>query len=267
MKAFAAILAALAALTPIQAPAQGLPGDIAVAQIVPGWRDADGTHYAALAIDLAPGWKTYWRRPGEGGIPPVFDWTASANLRDVTVSFPVPEVHLQNGVESIGYADRVVFPLAIRPETAGREIRLEGQILIGVCEEICIPMDLIVSAPLPATGQSGAQIVRAAMADRPMAGAEAGVGDVTCDIQPISDGLRLTARIAMPPMAARETAVIELPDPSVWVSSAETARSGATLSASVDMVPPHAAPFALSRQDVRITVFAAGQAVEIQGCG
>lgn len=262
------IFAALGAMM-LTAPAAwaDLHDQIAVPELMSGWRGEDGLHHAALAIDLAPGWKTYWRRPGEGGIPPVFDWSASKNLQSVTVGFPVPDVYELNGMRSIGYTDRVVFPLSVRPEAGDQDITLNGDLLIGVCEEICIPMELRIHATLSADARTPSSAVQVAMEDHPMNAAEAGVSAVDCEIVPISDGLRLTANINVAAMARNEVAVVELPDHSIWITDPIVTRSGQTLSAEVDMVPGTAQPFALSRQDVRITLFGGGQAIDIQGCG
>jgi hypothetical protein len=104
------------------------------------------------------------------------------------------------------------------------------------------------------------------MADRPMTASEAGVGSVSCEIEPIRDGMRITAMMAVPAMGKKDVAVIELPDQTIWVSEATMTRSGNTLVASAEMVPPNAQPFILSRNDVRITVFGGGQAIDIRGC-
>ena len=62
--------------------------EVVSASVLTGWRMENGHHMAALRITLAPGWKTYWRAPGEAGIPPRFDWTGSDNLSAVTVHWP-----------------------------------------------------------------------------------------------------------------------------------------------------------------------------------
>jgi hypothetical protein len=118
--------------------------------------------------------------------------------------------------------------------------------------------------------------ISAALADQPIAAAAAGVDDVLCSAQPISDGMRLTARIPLPANAAPapaitpaippETVVIEHSAPAIWVSAALTQRSGEWLVSLVDLVPPQAKPFDLRGQDLRITVLTDGAAVDIQGC-
>jgi DsbC/DsbD-like thiol-disulfide interchange protein len=260
------IYALLAVFLSIPAAHAQMPANIAVAEVLEGWRDADGRHYAALSIRLAPGWKTYWRTPGTAGIPPVFDWAASDNVEDVTVAFPVPNVFEQNGMTSIGYADQVVFPLIVRPSDSTEDIALRGQLLIGVCEDICVPLELELTATLQADGSQHTATIARAMKDRPMTAQEAGIRNIACEIVPIDDGLRITARIGLPRMGRNEVAVIELADRGVWVSEPLVRRDGATLVAQSDMVPPNAQPFLLSRNDVRITVIGDGRAVDIQGC-
>jgi hypothetical protein len=88
----------------------------------------------------------------------------------------------------------------------------------------------------------------------------------TCSVEPIRDGLRLTMRVDTASLGPGEFSVIELPGTEIWASPSADARSGATLSAVADLVPPAARPFALDRSRVRMTLFGGGKAVEINGC-
>lgn len=260
------MLCAVLAVLPFAAPAQEI-GDVVQAGLMPGWRMQSGRHMAALQLRLAPGWKTYWRAPGDAGIPPRFDWSGSGNVAAVAVHWPVPHVFDQNGLRSIGYSGEVVMPVEITPERAGEAIALVGRIEIGVCEDICVPVSLVLGAELPPEGAAeGSGAIRAALADRPMTAAEAGVGRVTCRTEPIPDGMRLTVTMELAPVAAEEAAVVEFADPGVWVSEALTAREGGRLTAVADLVPAGAAPFALARGDLRFTVLGGGRAVDIRGC-
>jgi len=249
----------LAVILALPASAQ-VPDDVAQIGIVPGWRDADGRHIAGLSIRLAPGWKTYWRAPGEGGIPPSFNWSGSSNIADVDVHYPVPEVFNQNGLRSIGYKDSVLFPLLIDTHDRAGTIRLMGEIEIGVCEDICIPVTFRIAAELtPARQDSSA--LKAALDDRPSIG-----GELRCEISPISDGLRVGVETDVAKMEGEEVAVIEAGESGLWISEATVSRTGVTLRAEVEMVPPSATPFALARSDVRLTILAGGKAVEALGC-
>lgn len=250
----------------VASPLWAGPADgVAELEILSGWRTADGTHVAGLRIQLAPGWKTYWRAPGDGGIPPRFGWQGSENLDGAAFHWPVPEVFGQNGMRSIGYTDVVVIPVELSLDNAGQPARMRGQLQIGVCEEICVPVVLDFDAVLPVGGARDSAIV-AAMLDRPNTAAEAGVGAVTCSIDPIEDGLRVTARVDMAPMGGAENVVIESGDQQVWVSQPQTWRDGNALFARSDMIHVNGGGFALNRSEVRITVLAGNSSVDIRGC-
>lgn len=242
------------------------PSDVARLELLHGWRQADGTHVAGLRINLAPGWKTYWRAPGEAGIPPAFDWSGSSNLAGARTSFPVPEVFDLDGLQTIGYSDNVVFPIALRPQNAGEPIALQGRVALGVCETVCIPFEARITATLSPEEASGQAAIQAALSDTPMTAAQAGVRKASCHLDPIRDGLRITAVFSLPPLGRDEVATIELADPSIWVSQVETRRKGETLTATADLVPTNGEPFALDRSSLRFTVLSDGRAAEVHGC-
>lgn len=235
----------------IAAPASG--------EILAGWREAGGTHYAGLAIDLAPGWKTYWRTPGDGGIPPQFNWSGSENLGAVSVTYPMPKVIDQLGMLTVGYDSDVVFPLTISAQDQTSPITLRGEVEIGVCEEVCIPMMLRVSGTLPANGAPDPRIMNV-LKNQPRQ-----AGRLGCEIVPIADGLRLTARLPAPSMRI-DMVVIEPGERGVWTSQPQLTKAGGVLIAEVEMVPPNAQPFALARNDLRLTLIGNGQAIERKGC-
>jgi DsbC/DsbD-like thiol-disulfide interchange protein len=96
---------------------------------------------AGIDIALAPGWKTYWRMPGDAGVPPQFDWSGSENARAIEVLWPAPTRFNDEGGETVGYKERVVFPLRVRPERVAEPVRLRLAISFAVCKEICIPAE------------------------------------------------------------------------------------------------------------------------------
>ncbi|MEM6387029.1 MAG: protein-disulfide reductase DsbD domain-containing protein [Pseudomonadota bacterium] len=250
--------AALCLLTsPALPQSSGLPIE---GNLLPGWREADGRHIAGIALDLAPGWKTYWRVPGAGGIPPSFNWSGSSNIVQAEVHYPVPKVMDQNGLQSIGYDENVVFPVIITTQSADAPIILKAEVDLGVCEEVCIPMTLQLTARLPALGSPNAAIA-ASLESQPRS-----AGSFDCEITPIKDGLALRATTDQASLKA-DIAVIEISTPGVWVSPSDVLQRGATLVAEVEMVPPNAQPFALARSDVRLTLIGEGRAVELNGCG
>lgn len=261
----AALSAALCALA-VPATAQDLPANIVTATLREGWRTAAGTQMAALELKLAPGWKTYWRAPGEAGIPPAFDWTGSANIGSLAFHWPRPEVFDLNGMRTFGYHDSLVLPIEFRPADADRPIEVKAQIDLGVCDDICVPVTVSVAGEL-SPGSAPDPVIGAALADLPEPAAGAGLSAARCEAVPIRDGLRLTSRLRLPPIGPDEIAVVELTDRTVWVSPADTRRDGGELSATADLVPSTAQPFALDRSTVRITLFGgAGRVVEVDGC-
>lgn len=238
--------------------------DVAQLDILSGWRTSDGKHIAALQITLAPGWKTYWRAPGDGGIPPQVDFSSSTNVQDARFIWPVPEVFDQAGMRSIGYHDRVVVPVELTPDHNG-QITLSGVLDIGACDEICVPVRLPFDATLPNGGDRDPLIV-ASLVNRPLTAEEAAVTRATCVVRPNEDGLLLTAILNLPPAGQTEAVVIEAGDPQVWVSEPDVVRQGGQLTATVDMVHVSGGAFALDRSGVRVTVLGSAHAVDIQGC-
>ncbi|WP_298839361.1 protein-disulfide reductase DsbD domain-containing protein [uncultured Roseobacter sp.] len=248
------------------AAAQNSFSDPVTAQVLPGWVNADGTRVAALHLALEAGWKTYWRAPGDAGIPPAFDWSGSKNLRSVGVSWPAPDVFDQNGMRSIGYEDNLVIPLAITPTRPGQPVRLAVEMDLGVCSDICIPYELSLDAVLDSETTRPTPAIAAALAQRPFSAGEAGVTAATCRVEPTEDGILLEARVTMPTAGGREVAVIESGVPGVWVSEAETRRAGSSVIARSEMIHTDGGAIALDRKAIRITVLGSSHAVDIQGC-
>ena len=246
----------LTATSPAFGQSFGMP---AQGEILAGWRDKNGQHTAGLSINLEAGWKTYWRAPGDGGIPPRFNWSGSSNLASVQVHFPTPVVMDQNGIRSIGYTRDVVFPLIVTAQDKTKPVQLSGEIELGVCEEICVPITLNVVGTLPAVGAHDPMIAREMKSQPERRGA------MTCEIEPIADGLRLRT-ITNASGLPNQAAVIEGGGRGVWVSQPVLRREGNHLIAEVEMVPPNAKPFALARSNVRLTMLGNGRAVEFLGC-
>lgn len=95
-----------------------------------------------IAFQLQPGWKTYWRTPGDSGVPPRFDFSKSDNIEAVTVLWPAP-MKFDDGAggHSLGYQNQVVLPLRIVAKNADKPVKLRAEISYAVCEKLCIPVD------------------------------------------------------------------------------------------------------------------------------
>jgi DsbC/DsbD-like thiol-disulfide interchange protein len=95
-----------------------------------------------IAFQLQPGWKTYWRTPGDSGVPPRFDFSKSENIEAVTVLWPAPTKFDDGaGGHSMGYHDQIVLPLRIVAKNADKPVTLRADINYAVCEKLCIPVE------------------------------------------------------------------------------------------------------------------------------
>jgi DsbC/DsbD-like thiol-disulfide interchange protein len=252
-----------AVVAPAPAAAQDHPA-ILGAEFRPGWRAPDGSHIGALHLSLAPGWKTYWRSPGDAGIPPDFDWAGSENLGAARIEWPRPTVFTSNGLRTIGYDGEVVLPIRFWPRTEGGAMQIDASVDLGLCREVCVPASLTLQAALPPVGQPD-PLIDAALRARPQTAPEAAVGRVTCRFEPLEDGLRMTASIAVAPLGPGEIAVIE-PPAAVWATETRTRREAGRLIAEADLYDAAGGALALDRSAIRITLLAEGRAVELAGC-
>lgn len=257
--------------TALAAAAQDRPGPpgLAGASLRAGWITPQGHRMTALQLDLQPGWKTYWRAPGDAGIPPRFDWSGSRNLGAVTVHWPAPEVIDSGGIHTLGFHDRLLLPVEITPTVPGQPVELALAVDFGLCREVCVPARATLAAPGAAAIPDPE--IEAALAAMPRLQAV----QPACDATPIADGVRLRARLpgaALPRLAAGATpqAAMELSggeaEARVWVSAPEVAADAGGVSITADFVPPQAAPFDLDLDGLRLTLIGEDDAVETRGC-
>jgi DsbC/DsbD-like thiol-disulfide interchange protein len=94
---------------------------------------------AGIEIKLQPGWKTYWRYPGDSGVPPRFDFSGSDNLKSAKVLYPAPHLFADESGNSLGYKDSVTFPVQVTPKLAGKPVMLALKLDYAVCEKLCVP--------------------------------------------------------------------------------------------------------------------------------
>jgi DsbC/DsbD-like thiol-disulfide interchange protein len=111
---------------------------------------------AGIQVKLNRGWKTYWRNPGDAGLPPSFDWSGSANLKSARVLWPAPERIADPFGSSIGYHNEIVFPVAVEPKEQGRPIDLKLGLGFAVCKDICAPAAAKLTLRLEPAGAAGA---------------------------------------------------------------------------------------------------------------
>lgn len=254
----------LAPVAPVQA--QTLFGSpVTEAEILPGWRAADGTRMAALRLRMTPGWHTYWRIPGDAGIAPRFDWSRSQNIAAIEPIWPRPTVFTQNGLQSFGYEDELILPLRITPRNPDRPMAIIGTLEIGVCRDTCVPVDLQVSGAL--RGAGGADpVIAASLEQRAEAADGFGLRRTTCRVEPASRGAELTLRATVPQIGPGEQIVMELPGSGYWISNSQTWREGADLVAQARVRNTGDGPVGIDRSSLSFTILSDRRMVFSRGC-
>lgn len=183
------LASALARAEPVVSPG-------ATIRLLQGEADAQGVARFGLEIDLQPGWKTYWRSPGEGGFPAEIDTSGSANVVDATVLWPAPERHRFLGFETIGYDADVVLPIDLRLADPAAPTRLVLKGAAYVCSDVCTRVEFAFAADVRpgVAGGDGARI-NAFRARVPGPAAEAGMalGDAGILQTPEGPALRVVA--------------------------------------------------------------------------
>jgi DsbC/DsbD-like thiol-disulfide interchange protein len=131
---------------------------------------AAGTLLAGIEIRLGPGWKTYWRYPGDSGEPPRFRFDRSDNVASAEVLFPAPHGFADEGGETIGYKDGVILPVRVTPRVAGKPVVLRVDVDYAVCEKYCMPVGAKAELTLPGDGsETGALAKSEARVPKPVA--------------------------------------------------------------------------------------------------
>ena len=115
---------------------------------------ADGEESLNLGLhfQLQPGWKIYWRSPGEAGYPPAVDWSGSENLAEARLNWPVPHRFSLFGMETFGYSEEVLLPVDARAERPDDPVLLRATVSYLTCKEICIPREAVLTLAVPAGG-------------------------------------------------------------------------------------------------------------------
>jgi DsbC/DsbD-like thiol-disulfide interchange protein len=221
-----AIPAALLALFIAVAPAAAQPAAIAgeelalLAAPAPGGK---GPLLFGLRMTMRKGWHTYWRKPGDSGIAPRFDWSASENAAEVILLWPAPQRFDAEGDMTVGYEGEVIWPLLVRAADPKKPVTLDLKMSYGVCSDICVPGEAHLTrsrAPGEKTDEGEGAALRAALARVPVAPARAE------DVSARLDGkvLRVTLR------EAAETPALILEGPrGVWFGKPQAARRGRAL--------------------------------------
>jgi suppressor for copper-sensitivity B len=154
------LVCALGAGVAAAAPDQGVNGasawvygDYGQIRLVSASNGVDEQQNVQIGVQmrLRKGWKTYWRTPGESGIPPNFDWGDSQNVALGEPAWPTPTRLSEFGAEAFGYKQEVIFPVMATREDPAEAMQLDLVMSYGVCKDICMPVTTHMALSLPAT--------------------------------------------------------------------------------------------------------------------
>src|SRR5215207_2818553 len=234
------------------------------ARLVAGGADG-AARLAAIEIVLDPGFKTYWRAPGESGLPPAFDWAGSENLSAAEVLWPAPHRFEDSGGVAYGYKDRVLLPVRVSPNDAGKPLRLALKLDYGVCKDICIPAQASLALALrpgEATPPSAPIAKALARVPRPQAlGAPGGLSILAVEPKTVDSKPVLAVAVRAPPDA---DLFVEAPER--WYVAAGRLQPLPAASGGADgrfLVEIFERPKdAIGTLDLRLTLAAGGRAVE-----
>jgi DsbC/DsbD-like thiol-disulfide interchange protein len=169
-----------------------------------------------IQVELEPGWKTYWRSPGDGGgVPPTVTWEDSGNIGRGVMHYPAPERFKDANGDSVGYHDGVVFVLEVTPANPVEPIEFKAGLFIGVCKEICVPVEAELGFTLkrgePADPAVAALLQRA-LAAEPLKEDAAGqdlprIGAVTGEVK--GKAAAMQVEVTFPPGATKTDVFVE----------------------------------------------------------
>jgi DsbC/DsbD-like thiol-disulfide interchange protein len=147
---------------------------------------ADALRMSGVEIVLEPKWKTYWRVPGDTGVPPEFDFTGSTNAARIDVLWPAPRrLRDAEGGEVIGYEDGVVFPVKVTPANPAQPVDLTLKLHFAVCHDICLPAEATLERRLePQSTGPDAAAIAAAVALVPSDSASSSIAVQNVSIEP-----------------------------------------------------------------------------------
>jgi DsbC/DsbD-like thiol-disulfide interchange protein len=252
----AAVVMALLAESALSASSEWFETEGARMRLVTaGAPGEDGKLKGALEIALEPGWKTYWRDPGEAGVPPQIGVARSTNIADVEIEFPPPQRFDDGYSVWAGYGQPVALPVTFTLAIPEQAAMIEADLFLGICKEVCVPVQARLSLdPRSTAGYAEhAQLVASAHAALP---AEAKPGFRVGRIS--SEGSALVARVELPESPSDPELFVQAPDG--WVLGTPIFSGGSRPSFSIPIVERPSGADAKAR--LRYTLVAAEGAVD-----
>lgn len=219
---------------------------------------------AGIEIKMQSGWKTYWRYPGNSGVPPHFDFSGSENLKDAKVLYPAPHLFTDETGRSLGYKDKVILPLEISPQQPGKPVQLRLKADYAVCEKLCVPAEGRAALTLGGgdSSQNSALAAAETRVPRPIAAAQAGL-----TARRVSTGPKPAVAVDLAASAGQSVELfVEGPTPQ-WALPIPKPAQGtpagrAQFSFELDGLPPGVNP--KDQFDLTFTVVTGERAVEVK---
>lgn len=245
-----------------QSPIEGLKS----VNIIRGWRQSADIHIAAINIQMEEGWKTYWRVPGVGGIPPLFNWGESKNIKNISQIWPTPNIYNEFGTRTIGYKEKLILPLQIQPIDQNKTMYLSATIDFGICADVCVPIQTKVEAELPKRTSIGRSRILNVMGQSIVPGNKSPIKIISCDIIPVKDGFNIKATFEnIASLNGKTFGVIEYPTkPNNWINQKASKVSINQLEVNATLYI-EGANF-IDRSNIKLTVFTSNKAFEFNGC-
>ena len=213
-----------------------------------------------LEVLLKPGWKTYWRSPGDGGLPPSLDWGQSNNIAETEMKWPAPKRFKVLGIDSIGYENSVFYPIRVMPSRPGEPVTANLTLDFLTCKAICVPQHAKLSLSLPAGEAAPSENAYAlSQADGRVPGP--GMPGFTIEKALIAagEGARWWLHLETDAALAKPDAFVESPDPAFGFGSPE--RLGPTV-LRLPVLYAEGNPASLVSQAITVTLTDGPKAVE-----
>jgi DsbC/DsbD-like thiol-disulfide interchange protein len=220
-------LLAIVVVTFAASPA--LAGATAWQDIAPGVRArlisndtvTNGMTLAGFELDMPQTTKTYWRVPGEAGIPTQFDFTGSVGLGDPAVGWPYPEIDRSQGYLDYVYHGHVVLPIELT--AVGDAATLNAAITLGVCSDVCVPAQAKFSLPLSFAQPDAGQSIRLSQAEAQAPIAWDRPGDPVGVVTATADGISV---VNPDPAIEQETLIADVGDPAILFETPQKSPDG-----------------------------------------
>ena len=218
-----------------------------------------GNHWlAGIEITLDPGFKTYWRNPGDSGLPPRFDWSGSENVAGAEVRFPAPYRHEDAAGVAYVYGKKVLLPVLVKAKDPGKPVKLVLSVEYGVCKDICIPARADLSLGLTDDGP-GRSTIEAALAKVPVAQALGAQGDLSVlAVEPVKQDKPAYSVTIRAPSGAKPALFAEGPEN--WYLSTSLPDDANRFTVTVEEKPKDAS----GPVPLRLTLVAGGKSVETE---